>query len=343
MTFDSKLVRRILVIKLRAIGDVLLSTVVLRNLRRAFPGAQLDVLTERPSRDVLEGNPDVSNLLIFDGRGESGLGLIRRVRSRKYDLVIDLFGNPRSALVAGCSGARYRVGFRFGWRAHCYNLVVEPRGGLVHNTQFNLDALAAIGIVPEERQPVFPVDEASEQFASSFFADQALAGEFVVALNGSGGWPTKRWPESSFAALADRIASASAVKVLIVWGPGEREGAERMAGAMQSPALVAPATTLKQLGAILRRCAVLVTNDSGPMHIAAALGTPTVAIFGPTNPHLQGPVGDRHAVVQNERLVCLGCNYTSCPIGNPCMNELTVEEVFRAYWALVGRLQPANS
>src|SRR5512143_2092006 len=340
---DGTLIRRILIIKLRAIGDVLLSTVVIRNLRRAYAGAQLDFLTERPSREVLEGNPDIDNLLVFDSGSESGLGLVRRVRARRYDLVLDLFGNPRSALVTRFSGARYRVGFRLGWREKCYNIVVEPRGGRVHNTQFNLDALVALGIAAEERQPVFTLDEASERFAETFMAAHRLSGEFVVALNGSGGWPAKRWPSSSFSALGDRIASSGQAKIVIVWGPGEREAAERMAGAMRAPALVAPETNLRQLGALLKRCAVLVTNDSGPMHIAAALGTPTVAIFGPTNPHLQGPRGDRHAVVRNTRLVCLGCNFTECPIGTPCMNDLAVDEVFQAYTELAARLQPANT
>ena len=128
MKIEKPAVRRILVIKLRAIGDVLLSTAVLRNLRLAFPDASIDFLTEVPSREVLEGNSDLSSLLIFDGKKQSGAGLILDVRSRQYDLVIDLFGNPRSALVTLFSGAKYRVGYRFGWRQYCYNIVVNPRG-----------------------------------------------------------------------------------------------------------------------------------------------------------------------------------------------------------------------
>src|SRR5881296_2236111 len=131
-------IRSILVIKLRAIGDVLLSTVVLNNLRASFPDARIDFLTERPSREVIEGNPVVNSVLAFDGSNRRSLSLILDVRNRKYDLVIDLFGNPRSALVTFFSGASYRVGYRFNWRRYCYNIVVEPRGGEVHNTDFNL-------------------------------------------------------------------------------------------------------------------------------------------------------------------------------------------------------------
>jgi ADP-heptose:LPS heptosyltransferase len=96
---------------------------------------------------------------------------------------------------------------------------------------------------------------------------------------------------------------------------------------MTHDAFVPPATTLPQLGALLKRCTVMITNDSGPLHIGAALGVPVLGIYGPTNPLLQGPYGDRHLMVRNEGLSCLGCNYTECPIGHPCMLELSVATV----------------
>src|SRR5258707_5592112 len=127
MIVDPHLVKRILVIKLRAIGDVLLSTVVLKSLRSAYPDARIDFLTESPSREVVEGIPDLDSVLVFDGKRESGIGLILKIRRLRYDMVIDLFGNPRSALITLGSGARHRVGYRFGWRKHCYNILTEPR------------------------------------------------------------------------------------------------------------------------------------------------------------------------------------------------------------------------
>jgi ADP-heptose:LPS heptosyltransferase len=99
---------------------------------------------------------------------------------------------------------------------------------------------------------------------------------------------------------------------------------------MKQEAIIPPATNLPQLGAMLARCALMITNDSGPMHIGAAVGVPVLGIYGPTNPALQGPHGDRHAVVRNETLDCLGCNFTQCPIGHPCMRELDVKDVMLA-------------
>ncbi|MBI5215433.1 MAG: glycosyltransferase family 9 protein [Ignavibacteriae bacterium] len=349
MNIDRSRIRKILIIKLRAIGDVVLSTVVIRNLRLAFPDAQIDFLTEKPSRDIIEGNPDINNVLVFDGKKQSGLGLIWNVRSRKYDLVIDLFGNPRSALVTYFSGAHYRVGYRFGWREKCYNIVVEPRGGEVHNTEFNLDAVRALGFAVTDFSPAdsgqklrMTITENDEIFAFRYFLESGLNDSFVVALNAAGGWYTKRWAIPKYAELADMLVEQHQAKILLLWGPGERDDAERLATLMTNKAILIPATTLKQLAAILQRCSMMVTNDSGPMHIAAAMGTSTVAIFGPTNPMLQGPFGNQSEIVRNERLGCLGCNFTKCPIGNPCMEELSVEEVFLASQRLISSVKTQN-
>jgi lipopolysaccharide heptosyltransferase II len=335
MVLDRSRIKRILVIKLRAIGDVVLSTAVLSNLRAAFPEAHIDFLTETPSKEVIEGNPFLDSFVIFDNKRQNGLQLILSIRRRRYDLVIDLFGNPRSALVTLFSGAPYRVGFRFKWRKYCYTTVVEPRGGEMHNTEFNLDALRAIGIPINERSITFPVTREAEEFAEQFFIRSGIREKFVVALNPGGGWYTKRWRLSGYAGLGDALVRQYNATILIVWGPGEERMAQEIQSLMKSPALLIPPTSLKELGAILKRCTAVVTNDSGPMHIAAAVGAPVVAIFGPTNPELQGPVGDRHAVVQHPQLLCLGCNFTRCPIGNPCMEELTVETVLSTFQQLI--------
>lgn len=319
--------RKILVIKLRAIGDVLLSSSVLASLRSAYPWAQIDFLTEKFCRDVIEGNAIVNELLVFDPKKQTGVSLIRQVRKRSYDLVFDLFGNPRSAIVTLLSGAVNRVGFRFSWRARCYTTVVDPRGGDVHNIQFNLDALRAVGIPIVEPIPRFHLSPDGERVAESFWDAQSFSNHPVIALNQGGGWQSKRWRVEGFARLGDYVVRHHGAKVIIIWGPGEHDDAENIRQHMSEPAVLIPHSSIKELGSILRRCALLVTNDSGPMHIAAALGTPVVAIFGPTDPDLQGPVGTRSEVVQNNRIVCLGCNFTTCPIGNPCMTELTVDDV----------------
>lgn len=335
MTIDRRLVKRILVIKLRAIGDVLLSTIVLRNLRFAFPDARLDFLTEPPSKDIVESLPDIDTVILHDRSQVGGLTLIRAIRSQRYDLVLDLFGNPRSALITRLSGARYRVGYRFRGRTYAYNILVEPRGDQVHNTQFNLDAIEALGIAIQDRNIYFPIANEDTAYVDQFLCEAGIEKQFLVALGTSGGWYTKRWGLRQFAMLADELIEKRGAQVVLIWGPGQREEVEQIRTLMKHHAFVPPVTSLAQLGGLLQRCAFIVSNDSGPMHIAAAVGTPVLGIYGPTNPTLQGPYGDKHIVIRREGLDCLGCNLTECPIGHPCMLELSVDEVMKSVEKLI--------
>jgi ADP-heptose:LPS heptosyltransferase len=328
-------VRSILVIKLRAVGDVVLSTIVTKNLRLAFPGARIEYLTEPPSYDVVRSNPFLNGALVYDKKTMSGFDLIRMVRREGFDLVIDLFGNPRTALVTRLSGARIRAGYRFKGRAYAYNVIAEPRGSKVHNSQFNLDAIEALGVEIQDRNIYFAFTPGDAEYADGFMKKAFPRGKPVVCINPGGGWYTKRWGIEKFASLADRIAKEFKAGIVIAWGPGERDDAVRLKELMKKPALVPPPTTLPQLGAMLKRCTLLVTNDSGPMHIAAAVGTPILGIYGPTSPALQGPYGVPHTIVRNEGLTCLGCNYTACPIGHPCMIGLGVDDVMAGVRALL--------
>lgn len=335
MIIDPENVRRILVIKMRAVGDVVLSTLVLPNLRAAFGGSSIDFLTESPSVDVLRLNPVVHRTLVYNRRTMSGLDVIRMVRRGKYDLVIDLFGNPRTALITRLSGATYRVGYRFRGRSYAYNLIVAPRGGEVHNSQFNLDALERIGVRIVDRELHFHYGRDDAAYIQKALCDARIERTVLVGVNPGGGWYTKRWHLKDFALLADRIHGRFGWTIVLPWGPGQRDEVETIARQMRSTPFIPPATTLTQLGALLARCAYVVSNDSGPMHITAAVGTPVLGIFGPTRPELQGPYGEKNLTVRNESLDCLGCNLTSCPIGNPCMNELSVDSVFDAFEKLL--------
>jgi len=323
-------IRRLLVIKLRAVGDVVLSTIVLKNLREAFPHAAVEYLTEKGGGGILRGNPFIDRCLVYDRQVMSGAGLIREVRKGSYDLVIDLFGNPRTALLTLLSGARYRVGFRFRGRKYAYNMLVEPRGATVHNTQFNLDALDRIGVPIVDRSLHIVPSADDEGRMEKFWRAAVPVNTATVALHSGGGWGTKRWSEERFGAVADELHRKHGAAILLPWGPGEEQGVEHIRASMKTTPIIPPATTLLELAALLRRCSLMVTNDSGPMHIAAAMGTPVVGIFGPTNPRLQGPYGDRTTTVRNETLDCLGCNLVECPIGNPCMKDLDVHTVLDA-------------
>jgi len=329
----------ILLIKPRAIGDVLLSTPVIRNLKEYVPDAPIDFLTEQFAADVLIGNRHVREVITFNKKNDSTLSVIQKVREKRYDVVIDLFGNPRTALITRFSGAPHRIGFPFRGRAYAYNHHVTARGGEVHNVDFNLDVLRHFGIPINNSDPEFPISNVHREFVNTWLADKGISGKTFIGINPSGGWYTKKWHLESYAQLADRIAATKEHTILLFWGPGEKEEVKKVQSMMQSESVVLPKTSLKEMGAFLERCLCVISNDSGPMHIAASLGVPTLGIFGPTNPHLQGPYGERNLWVRNETLDCLECNLTECPIGNVCMSDLSVETVFEAFQ----KLQKKNS
>ena len=331
-------IRKLLVIKLRAVGDVILSTAALPNLRAAFPDATIDFLVERSCREVIEGNDRIDHVIVFSKTGMNGARILLDLRHARYDMVIDLFGNPRSALMAFASRARYRVGYDFRGRSYAYNILVEPRGAEVHNVEFNLDALRRIGVPVTTKSPYFPLAEADREFAILEAGKLGLTGRLVIGFNPGANRPTERWPAERFAELGALLAGRRKARICVFWGPGEKPLADAIAGRIGEAAVVAPPTSLKQLGAMFERCSLVVSNDTGPMHIAAALGIPTVGIFGPVNPLLQGPYGENARYARKEELSCLGCNYdTTCPIGNPCMTELKAERVFGVVEELIDR------
>jgi len=332
-------IKHVLIIKLRAIGDVLLSTPVVENLKKEYPHLEIDFLTEKFAAEVLTDNPWITNIIPFSKKTQSSFELIRLVRKRKYDVVIDLFGNPRTALITRLSGAKYRIGFPFRGRAYAYTDYVNPRGGEVHNVEFNLDVLKHFEIPITSRHPFFPLSNKEIQFADDFFSHNKLSGKMIIGINASGGWYTKKWPLPSFAKLIDTISSHGQYEFVLFWGPGEYDDAVMIQKNVKAATHLIPKTTLKEMGALLQRCSYLISNDSGPMHIAASLDVPTLGTFGPTNPHLQGPYGERNVWVRNERLDCLECNLTKCPIGNVCMSDLSVDVVYSAFQKLIKKNQ----
>jgi lipopolysaccharide heptosyltransferase II len=324
-------VRKILVIKLRAIGDVLLSTIVLDNLREAFPDAEIDFLTEPASEDVVIHHPSLNNVLVYNRKRDTILGFFLRLRARKYDLVFDLFCNPKSAQMTFATGAPLRVGYPFRGRAWAYNVKVKGLPESVHNTEFNLDALRHLEIPVIRKTVTFHLTDAERQWARNFLAQHRTDNGLLVALNPGCSFETKRWGSAHFADLADMLVERGGAEILLVWGPGEEEEVQSIMKRMKWKAITAPKTSLLQLGALLSECDYLVSGDTGPMHIAAAVDTPPLCIFGPTKPSGHRAFHPKSAVVRLESLECLECDLTTCTIGNMCMRDLPAETVFAAF------------
>lgn len=337
MKFNKEKIKKILVIKFGGIGDILLTTPVFPNLKSFFPDAEINVLTLRHSRDILIDNPYINRAFTYDKSEDKSWCLLKNIRSQKYDLIIDLFGNPRTALITFFSGAQYRFGFKFRGRNYAYNIKAEGRGGIVHNVEFNLDALRALEIPVNSKSLYLNINIVHEEFAEKFIKGNGLEDKKLIGISKTGGWESKRYKVNDYIELINRLNEKYDVSFLIFWGnEKEKYDSEIIRnGIKKNNAYVIPDSPIRYLGALIRKCDLVIGNDSGPLHIAVAMQVPTLGIYGPTNPRLQGPYGDKNLTIVNEELECLYCNLLECGIGNICMTELSKDKILNKVTELI--------
>ncbi|HRE39949.1 MAG TPA: glycosyltransferase family 9 protein [Ignavibacteria bacterium] len=324
MKFEQNEIKKILIIKFGGIGDILLSTPVLPNLRNYFPDAKIYYLTLRHSRDILNENPFIDRVITYDPLEDHSRCLIDNIRNQKYDLIIDLYCNPRTALVTYLSKAKYRFGFNFRGRKYAYNLKTDGRGGDVHNVEFNLDALRYLEIPILSKEMYLPMNTVHYEFADSFLKKNNLLNKTLVGVTLTGGWETKKYKVNDYIELIKKLNEIYDLSFILIWGnEKEKEECKEINNAIPENTYLIPDSPIRYLGAIISNCTFIIGNDSGPLHISAAVGTPVLGIYGPTNPKLQGPYGDKNLTIVNENLECLGCNLLECEIGNICMTKLS--------------------
>jgi len=329
---DKNSINKILCIKLKGIGDVVLSTVVLDNLRDAFPKAEIDFLTEPPSKAVLEHLPHIHKILLFKPKEKfGGIKTILRVFIHRYDLILDFYSNPRTAMITFLSNAKYRAGFPYRGRTYAYNLLGPSERNAFHAAQLHLEFLKKIGIQTKSANLHFGLAEKDTSFAKKFIEETFTKNDFVIVLSPSGGWASKKCDADKFAEFADELYRIYGAKFLIPWGPEDYNDAVTIKKMMNVEAVLAPKTSIAEGAALMAKAKLVLANDSGPMHIAAAVGTPTLSLHGPTDPALQGPFGDKHAWLKMSELDCIGCNLLICPRKHECFlsmpKEMVVEKV----------------
>ncbi|MBK7867029.1 MAG: glycosyltransferase family 9 protein [Ignavibacteriales bacterium] len=314
-------------IKFRGIGDVILSTVVLKNIKSQYPDAIIDFLTEKPSAHLLREIPLINEVLVynFSNRFEIASKILE-IRRRKYDLVIDLYSNPKSAQLTFGSGAKFRAGFPYRGRKYAYNLYGPAERGKHHAGELHLLFLEKIGIEIKHREQFLVVSKEAGEKAKEFFNSQKAGIKFCALVPG-GGWESKRCDPVKFAEIGEKIYEKYGLTSLILWGKGDLEEAKKIKEIMAEKAVLSPETTFMEMGAMALGCLFAVANDSGPMHFISALSVPTLALHGPTDPALQGPYGVKHETVRLDELDCICCNLLQCNRKHECFLELPVERV----------------
>jgi lipopolysaccharide heptosyltransferase II len=347
---------KILLIRLRLIGDVVFTTPMLRALRRTFPEAHLSYLVEPPAAPVVAGNPHLDQVIVAPqatglARIVADLRLARRLRRQRYDLVIDLHGGPRSGWLTWLSGAPERIGYEITGRTWMYTKAVpRPRALRArHSVRNQWDLLEAI-----EAWPSSEPDRSSDavEMAVDPRADQRIqqrldevgitpAHELVI-IHVSAGNPFRRWPEPAFTQVVAGLAGESAERrVILSSGPSDRAAAGRILG--ESRRILGAAGCrvvdfgefdLAELRALIGRSRLFIGGDSGPLHIAATTATPIVGIYGPTEPARSAPWRDprvRTEAVEVAGLPCRPCDQRVCEPGDfRCLTTLKPEDVLSA-------------
>jgi lipopolysaccharide heptosyltransferase II len=328
-----------------------LATPVFSNLRHAYPNAELHALTGTWSRVVLERHPDVNKVLEYNSPAFRRTGqptplkqtrqLYQQLRRQKYDLMVELRGDWRTVWFSLLRLAPHRLS-----RAA---LQIENKLGLsrfsgTHETTRNLDVLRHAGIPTSVQTATFSVTVEDEKWASNFLATHKIDKQsLLVAIHPGSPIPLKQWLPERYAELADWLIAQKRAQVLFVGVKDEIPIVTEIQGFMQAKSMsITGKTTLTQLASILHTCNVFIGNDSGPMHLAAAVGTQTIGLYGPGDPTRFGPMGVRCQTIRR-KLDCLPCSGTTCRFGKEgCMSQIQVNDVAQVLED-AGYLSPVKS
>ena len=335
-------VQRILVRSTNWVGDAVMTIPALEALRAQFPRAEIVLLSKPWVSELFWHHPAVNRQIIYkpgsEHQGPRGfLKLVQEIKAEKFDAAV-LFQNAfQAAWMAWLARIPLRIGYARDHRGFLLNDAIEPPvpAAYGHQAHYYLQLLFRSGLIPKP-EPVAEIRirlaEEEKAWALRKLDTLGLGGQrFIVGIApGAAFGPAKRWLPERFAGLADRLIGALNADVLIFGSAAERPLADEIAGAMKhTPTIVAGETSLRELLSLMAGCRLIVANDSGPMHLAAAMGIPLVAIFGSTDERATGPLATRVRIVKKD-VECSPCGRRVCPIDFRCMAELSVEEVYRA-------------
>lgn len=328
-------IKKILCIKPRGIGDIILSTIVLENIKAAFPHSEIHYLTEEYSKRAVENNPFVSRILTFNKK-DFVLSIIRKVRNEKYDMVFDFWSNPKTAQVTFFSGAKYRVGYDKRGRKYAYNFKGLKASEGRHAAEDNLLLLERINLPIVSKKIIYRTKDEEKKFAANFFEKNLPErNQLLIGIVPSGGWESKRCDPVKWIEICNEIQKKYQAKFIILWGPGDEKDAKLISEGLKPVPLMAPESSFGELSALIEKCDLIIANDSGPMHAAAALGKPTLGIFGPTDPNAHRPYSYSSSFVINSELHCIKCTKLVCPYKHECMLELPIEKVITEFEKLI--------
>ena len=344
---------KILIIKLSAIGDVVQSLCVLDALKHRYPNAKIDWLAGEAAAGLIQGHPMLENVIVYPRRRfgklcaappswpallSEGRGFLKELRSREYDTVVDLQGLLKSGVLTWLSRGRRKIGFASGREGSSLflNEKLPPYDPDEHAVLRYMRIAHHLG-ADTDREPRFPLGTGPQEIekAHEVLERHGLEAGRIIGLIPGTRWETKHWTSEGFAATADIVRSRMEFEPVILGGPGDGKLAAEISRLAARPVPDLTGTTdLKTLGVLFQMTAAVITTDTGPMHLAAAAGTPVVALFGPTAPNRTGPFSPRARVVCRG-YSCSPCFQRKCCEEARCMKDITPQEVMESLTALV--------
>ena len=330
---------KILLIRLSSLGDVVLTTPAIRAVRANFPNAYIAMLVAKQSADILRENPHLNEIITFDRLAEDKdtgemWRIVRLLRERKFTLSIDFQRKFRTEMLMYLSGATQRIGK--GWLC----TVRVPERGNKHATAHYFDLLQAVDIPAEDpKLEIFLAESEQRDTAQRLKTAGVVDTQVKVGLFPGAGWKLREWMPERFAAIGDRLVQHFKADVLIFGGQNESELVHSVANLMHTRAIpFAGNLRIRELAACIEQCDLFVTNDTGPMHIAAAVGTPTVSLFGPGNHIRFQPLGAPHQTIRHD-VPCSPCKqFTDKCKDNICMKGIEVDEVWNAIFRALEKI-----
>lgn len=333
----------ILIVRLSAIGDALHCTPVARALRENYPHAKLSWIISEKAKDILVGNPHLDEIIVWDKDGWKNLlasnplaayramGVLgTTLKAEQYDLVVDVHAQFIPGLVTWSTGSPVRAGFSNAKElAPLFYTHKTPRKKNIPITLQYLGVLEAVGISADNTDMMIPIAPENYQVADIIWQQHEIKdSDTVVILNPSTTWATKCWPAEHFSQLANNLLQEIGIKILLTGAKSDIPLANRIKEKIHGDIIdITGCTSLKDLAAVAQRCHLFVTGDTGPLHIAAAVGTPTLSLFGPTDPQVYAPLGAQHTALQSTA-ACRRCHKRKCKNFH-CMDQIHPSQVYQ--------------
>ncbi len=342
--FSKSKIRRILIIRMDRIGDVVLSMPVVKALRDNFAEGFIGFLTTSYTEELLIGNRDINEVIVYERKAAmlTKIKFVRKLRGYKFDLAVVLSPYFTSALFAYLAGATFRIGYPLNGSGFLLTTRIDIEKHYKHEVEASLEVIRVIGVKVYDKNPALAIDKDAEAYAEHFFTEHNLKNNLVICIHPGGYQEHTRWMPERYAQVADRLMRQHKARVILLGSESDKRILEQIIGLMlQKPLIPNLGNSLQRLAGIIKKSDIFLGNNSGPMHISAALGTPVVAIFGAIHPldveTKWAPYGEGHIVVRKQ-MECIGCHPGHCR-DYKCMKMVTVEDVIAALEIQINKIR----